>query len=311
MVGVLPPTVTVIIATRDRLDFLRGALASIWAQDYAGDIHVVCVFDGPVPPGHDLEATVPAGQPRRTLQVAANARSTGLSGARNHGLDLVETDLVAVCDDDDRWHRDKLRHQVDQAIRQPEAVCIGGGIRVLSADKVIVRPAPVLTVELRDLLRDRIMELHPSTWLLRTASVRAIGGWDEHIPGGYAEDYDLLLRLAKVGPIVLVDRIVADILWAGQSHYFGRWQMISDALEYLLAKFPEFSEEPRGRARIAGQIAFALSASGRYADARVRIRDSRRDNRWEPRAALARVVAGKPRRAEVIQRKLHAHGRGI
>lgn len=311
MVDVLPP-VTVIIATRDRLELLRGALASIWEQDYSGDIDVVCVFDGPVPPGHDLDTpTPPSGQARRTLRVEPSARSTGLSGARNHGLDLVDTDLVAVCDDDDRWHRDKLRHQVARAMRQPEAVCIGGGIRVLSGDKVVVRPAPVFTVGLSDLLRDRVMELHPSTWLLRTASVRAIGGWDEDIPGGYAEDYDLLLRLARIGPIVLVDRIVADILWAGQSHYFGRWQMIAEALEYLLAKFPEFSQEPRGRARISGQIAFALSASGRYADARVRIRDSRRDNRWEPRAILARIVAGRPHRAEVIQRRLHAHGRGI
>ena len=306
------PPVTVLIATRDRLELLRAAVAAVWAQDYDGDIEVVCVFDGPIPEDHRLVAP-PVGKstPGRTLTVTSNTRRPGLAGARNHGLSLTETAYVALCDDDDVWHHDKLTAQVRLASERPDAQCIGGGLRVISGDRVVERPAPATEVHLADLLRDRIMELHPSTLLLRTETVRTIGGWDEDLPGGYAEDYDLLLRLAQVGPIVLCSQIVADILWAGQSAYFSRWAMIADALEYLLAKYPEFEREPRGRARIQGQIAFALAACGRRDEARTAIRRTRQDHLFEPRAALAQLVGSRPHRAEAIQRRLHARGRGI
>lgn len=306
------PPVTVLIATRDRLVLLAKALDRIFAQDYAGDLHVVCVFDGPIPESHGLAApSQQPGEPLRTLTVTSNAESPGLAGARNHGLGMARSDLVALCDDDDLWHVEKVRRQVALAQERPDAVCIGGGIRVLSGDDVIERPAPTAEVTFADLLQDRIMELHPSTMLLRAGVLRDIGGWDEALPGGYAEDYDLLLRLAKRGPIVLVDHIVTDILWAGQSAYFSRWAMIAAALEHLLDKFPEFEQAPRGRARIRGQIAFALAASGQREEARVQIRRTRQDRLLEPRATLAQLVGGRPARAEVIQRALHARGRGI
>lgn len=306
------PPVTVLVATRDRLELLRRALSSIWAQDYPGEIHVVCVFDGAVPENHALTAPVAgsAAGPRQ-LTVLANPGPIGLPGARNAGLDRARHDLVATCDDDDTWLPDKLSRQVALAVQHPEAVAIGGGIRVHTAGRTVDRPAPKPTVVMSDLLCDRIMELHPSTLLMRADRLRAIGGWDAHIPGGYAEDYDLLLRLTRRGPIRCVDGIVAEILWAGQSHYFSRWQMIADGLRYLLEAVPEFATQPRGRARIHGQIAVALSASGDRRGTRQHVRLSRADHRWEPRALLAQVIAGRPARAEAIQRRLHAHGRGI
>ncbi|QYJ02976.1 glycosyltransferase family 2 protein [Nocardioides panacisoli] len=306
--GTAQPDVTVLISTRDRLALLREALASLWAQDYAGDVHVICVFDGPIPADADLPAPP---RPTWSLRVEDNEEHPGLARARNKGLALVGTGLVALCDDDDRWLPGKLRAQVALLQQRPDAVCAGGGIRVLSGDRTVERPAPADVVNHSDLLRDRIMELHPSTLLMRTGALREVGGWDEHLPGGYAEDYDLLLRLARAGSIVLVEEIVAEIVWAGQSHYFSKWPMIAAALDHLLAKHPEFATSPRGRARIEGQIAFALSASGRHAEAKSRLRRVRRDNPWEPRAVLARLVGGSPARAEFVQRRLHAYGRGI
>ena len=306
------PAVSVLIATRDRVALLQSALDAIHAQDYAGDIVVWCTFDADLPADLDLHfPEADDGQPRRQLHVQRNTGTPGLAGARNFGLACVETEFVALCDDDDTWHPHKLTEQVALAMATPDAACIGGGLRVLSGDDIHVRPAPASEIRFGDLLESRVMELHPSTLLLRTDVVRRIGGWDESLPGGYAEDYDLLLRLARTAPIAMADTVVADILWAGQSYYFSKWHMIAQSLTRMLDKFPEFASRPRGRARVRGQVAFALAASGERRQASRWIRKTLADNPREPRAALAALVALRMASPDFIQNGLHARGRGI
>jgi GT2 family glycosyltransferase len=147
--------------------------------------------------------------------------------------------------------------------------------------------------------------------LYRLEALEKVGSWDETLPGGYAEDYDLLLRLAKHGKLRLVDEVMADIHWDGGSFFFNRWQMIADSLTLLLRRYPEFASSPRGRARIEGQIAFAHAATGSRAEARAWMRRAWRDNRREPRALLAGLVLARLITANGVQRLLHSQGRGI
>ncbi|WP_164519655.1 glycosyltransferase family 2 protein [Nocardioides ferulae] len=301
--------VSVLIATRDRLPTLRRALAAVWAQTYPGPMQVVVVFDGPRPDRLDLPA--PLRPDRQRLEIRTNQRAPGVAGARNTGLATVRHRHVATCDDDDVWLPHRLEAQLAVLAAEQHTVAVGGSVRVQRHGRSIVRRAPLSEVRLADLLEDRIMELHPSAMLYRTSALEAIGGWDETIPGGYAEDYDLLLKLAQRGPIRLVDEVTADIHWDGGSYFFSRWRMVADALTLLLDRYPEFAGAPRGRARIEGQIAFALAAAGDRAGSRVWLERGLQDNPREPRLALTRLVLAGLVRAELVQRVLHARGRGI
>lgn len=303
------PAVSVVLATRDRLPLLRRALEAIWTQDYAGDLQVIVAFDGDVPA--DAALPQPRIPTRQTLEVVLNHRAPGVAGARNSALARASADLVATCDDDDVWQPGRLQVQVADLAAHPDAVAVGGSVRIVRGEEHVVRRAPRREVRLADLLEDRVMELHPSAMLYRRDVLDRVGGWDETIPGGYAEDYDLLLRLARHGSLRLVEEVVADIHWNGGSYFFSRWETIAAALKVVLERYPEFASSPRGRARIHGQIAFANAALGRRRESTRWLRRGWADRRREPRLALTVLVLSGAVSAGRLQGMLHARGRGI
>lgn len=303
------PGISVLIATKDRWPLLRRAVEAVWAQDYPGAIELIVVVDGELPAAPDVP--LPRHPDRQQLRVLTNTSSAGVAGARNTGTAQASHEYVAFCDDDDVWRPHRLSAQRELLRDHPETVLVGGGICIDNGSDRADRLWPRQDVTLADLLASRVMELHPSTFLMRTQALRDVGGIDEEIPGAYAEDYDLLIRLARRGPIRMVDDVIVDVYWQGQSFFFSRWATISDALQYLIDKHPEFAAHPRGLARIEGQIAFAEAAQRRRTESwRWSARALRRTLR-EPRVPLALAVSSGIVRPERVQSFLHARGRGI
>jgi hypothetical protein len=174
----------------------------------------------------------------------------------------------------------------------------------------MAREAPS-SVDLGQLVRKRYPELGAPTFVVRRAALADIGLVDETLPGSYGEDYDLLLRAARLGPIVAVEQPLVDVFWHQQSFFSSRWQTIADALTYLLDKHPELAADAQGTARIEGQIAFAQAAmKNRSAACRASLRALRRNPR-ERRAYLALAVASGVVSAASIVRLANRHGHGI
>lgn len=299
------PSVSVVVATRDRPELLRRALESICAQEYEGAIECVVVFDQSDPVLPPIDA---AG---RTVRAIVNRRSPGLAGARNTGALAARGDLVAFCDDDDEWRPEKLDLQTALMTRSG-ATTVSSGIFVRFGDRETERIPRAEAVTFEDLLRSRRTEIHPSTILVdRKALLETIGLVDEGIPGSYAEDYEWLLRAARAGTIAAVTRPLARVYWHQSSFFTGRWETIISALTYLLDKYPEFEREPAGLSRIYGQLAFASAASGKRPEAWTWARRSLRLNRWQPRAYLALLMSFRVLTPGTVLRLAHTFGRGI
>jgi glycosyltransferase involved in cell wall biosynthesis len=301
------PTVSVVVPTRDRPELLREAVAAIRAQDYPGVVEVVVVYDQSTP-----DTTLASAEPLRPVRVLANDRSAGLSGARNCGILASTGELVAFCDDDDRWLPGKLAAQVAELAAHPQAEFVSCGIQVsydgTTTDRVLDRD----TVPLAALLRDRMTELHPSTFLIRRAAlIDGFGLVDEEIPGSYAEDYEFLLRAARSAPLRNLRTPYVLVRWHKRSYFAQRWDTISTALQWLLERYPEFATQPAGEARVAGQIAFAQAAAGHRRGALRWARHTLARNPKEPRAYLALAVASRAVRPDTVLRTLHRRGRGI
>src|SRR5919109_2579610 len=81
--GETPPTVSVVVATRERPDLLRRAVRSILEQDYTGVVECIVVADGGDPP--DPAELAGGDATTRRLVVTTNGRTPGLAGARNAG----------------------------------------------------------------------------------------------------------------------------------------------------------------------------------------------------------------------------------
>jgi len=301
------PSVSVVVPTRDRPELLRRAVAAILGQTYPGPLQCLVVFDQSDPclvwddPG-----------PQRQLVLVRNERAPGLAGARNSGALHADGELLAFCDDDDEWLPDKLVRQVGLLQARPDAAVVTSGIFIRYGHRTIARVSPTPTVTHRQLLRSRMLELHPSGLVVRRRLLLdRIGLVDEHIPGSYAEDYEWLLRAAKAGPVLALQEPLVTVDWHQASFFADRWRMIIAALTYLVDKHGELEQEPSGLARIYGQIAFAHAALGERRAARQWARRTLSLNRRERRAYLALAVSLGLVPAGTVVRLAHAAGKGI
>lgn len=301
------PTVSAVVATRDRPELLAQALAAIRDQDYDGVVETVVVYDQSTP---DREVVPTA--PRRPVRVVTNDRVPGLAGARNTGILAASGALVAFCDDDDVWLSGKLHAQVALLQRHPGTDVVMGGCVITYDGHRRERVFPELWLRLEDLLRSRVQDAHPSTILARRDAVLdRIGLVDEQVPGSYGEDHDWMIRAARCGDIAMVPSPLAEIRWHRQSFFSERWRTIADALEYLVDKHPEFAEQPLGRANLYGRKAFAHAALGERAEARRWAMRSLRCNVLDRRAGVALLVSSGLVTADTALKLAHRVGRGI
>lgn len=300
----VPPQVDVVIATHDRPELVRTAVEAVMAQDYPGMIRCLVVHDRCEP-----DTSLARRGPRRSVEVLVNTRASGLAGARNTGILAGTGDLVAFCDDDDVWFEDKTTRQV-AALLDSDALASVTGIVVDYQDHRTTRIPRPAQMTVRELARHRVMAAHPSTVMVRRSALEGqIGLVDEELPGSYGEDYDWILRAAAAGDIAVVEMGLVLVRW-GSSQFARQWSVIAAALDHLLAKHAAFAEDPRALARIHGQRAFALAASG-DAGALSAAARAVRTWPWERRSYLAGAVALHLLSADRVLALANRHGRGI
>lgn len=301
------PTVAVVVCTRDRRELLHRALRAIVAQDYPGEIELIVVFDQS--DRFDLDLPTLANRPVRTLD---NQRQPGLAGARNTGIEAAKTDLVAFCDDDDEWHPGKISAQVNALKERPDCCFVATGMVVHYEGRQLPRPVPYEEVTLLELLPARIAEIHPSSFLFeRTALLYRIGLVNEELPGAYGEDYDLMLRAARVAPLLCVREPLVDVYWHQSSFFASKWETIVDAHSYLLEAHPEYRKQPRFGAWHEGKIAFAYAALGKRQDARRWALRALRHQLTQKQALVALAASFRLINPTWVQKLAQRTGRGV
>ena len=253
----------------------------------------------------------------RALKIVSNTRSGGLAGGRNSGIIASSGEMIGFCDDDDYWMPSKLTQQVALWRENPEATAISSGITVRSGGQDIVRLAPERAT-FADFLRSRITEIHPSAMLYSREDLLGVDGKpariglvDEELPAAYGEDYDLLLRATRHGDVLSVPEPLILVLWDRPSFFSGKWQSMVDGLSYILRKFPEFEQDPKGLARIAGQIAYAQASLGNNKEARAYARAALRRDPKQLRAWAAYVVSTGVIKPATLLDLVQKTGRGL
>jgi hypothetical protein len=303
------PKVSVVIPTHGRPQLVPLTVQSVLEQRYPGEIEVLVVFDREDP--RDLGLEVPTG---RTLRLLANDRTPGPAGAYNVGALAATGEYFALCDDDDEWLPDKLRLQVEAMRSHPQAVFGACGIYLGDASERTRNPTripakPLLSVD--DLLNTARNALHSSTFIARLDAVRTgFGLVDENIPDSYGEDYDWLIRAARVAPVVVVQQPLVRVRW--QFSYYGdRWRSMIESLGYQLEHRPEFVQRPSNLARVYGRMAFAYAALGETRQAKSLARRSIKTDWRQQRGYLTYLVAWHLVKPETVVKALHRFGRGM
>ena len=121
------PVVTVIVPGYDVAEFAPEALDSLRAQTLE-DWTAVLVDDGSTDGTGAIFDAAAADDPR--VRVVHHRSQSGLSAARNTGLDLVETPFVAFLDADDRYTPRALELLVGAVTESGSDVAVGAYVRL-------------------------------------------------------------------------------------------------------------------------------------------------------------------------------------
>ena len=194
------PRLTVLLPVRNGAATLPAALASLAAQTF-DDLRVVVLDDG----SSDDSAQVARSYAERLPGLEVRSLPPrGIARTLADALERVDTPLVARMDADDVAHPRRLEAQVRLLDAEPDVVLCGTHVRIVARDG---EPGAGMQRYARwidgirtpdDVRRERFVEcpiVHP-TFCFRRDPVVAHGGYRA---GEFAEDHDLVLRLAEAG----------------------------------------------------------------------------------------------------------------
>ncbi len=195
------PRVSVLLPVRDAARTLDACLDSLAAQTL-GDHEIVAVDDGSRDgSGESLLARARADRRLRVLRTPPR----GLVAALRLALEEARAPLVARMDADDVARGERLARQAERLERDASVGVLGCRVALVSPPGAPAGEGMRAYVEWQNTLldhdaiaRDRFVEsplVHPSV-AMRTAALRALGGWRE-LDG--PEDYDLWLRAFDAG----------------------------------------------------------------------------------------------------------------
>lgn len=243
----MTPRVSVVIPTHNRASYLIKAINSVFAQTYT-DYEIVVVDDGSADNTKGaLSELIDAKKIRYVHQEAS-----GVSVARNHGVELARGELIAFLDSDDLFLPTKLDKQVALFSRQPELGFVhcsfakfddaGHALGVRDTSKFQGWVYPQMLLEWSTLMAMPCM-------LMRKEAFVNAGGFDESMH--WAEDLDLWRRIARLYPIGAVPEVLVWVRVHPASATFEK-RGGAQGFEYYLKKAfredPGLSDDLKGKA---------------------------------------------------------------
>ncbi len=195
----MTPAVSILMPVRNEEPYLPAALHSISAQTCT-DWELVVVDDGSSDATPDILALAAAQDSR--IRVIRRTGG-GLVAALNDGLASCRAPLLARMDGDDISHPRRLERQVAYLVSHPDVGLVATGFchfprSSLKQGMLGYEEWQNGLLDHEAIMRDLFVEspfVHPSVMIRRHLLVN-IGGYRDC---GWAEDYDLWLRLAQTG----------------------------------------------------------------------------------------------------------------
>ena len=193
------PSVSVVIPTYNRWPLICRAVDSVLSQTVKPD-EIIVVDDGSEDNTHS-HLLQRYGKKINLLQQT----NSGVSAARNAGIDKATGDWIALLDSDDEWLSKKLQTQLQTLRDNPACVLchtneiwIRNGVRVNQMNKHQKSGGDIFSQCLP------LCAISPSSVLLQKKLFASVGMFDEALPA--CEDYDLWLRICAQYPVHYLDQ---------------------------------------------------------------------------------------------------------
>ena len=186
--------ISILLPVYNDENYITDAISSVLNNSYR-DFELVIINDG----SNDktLEKIHEFNDSRIKLFSKSN---TGLIDSLNYGIDKCQYDIIMRMDGDDVIHPDKIKIQLKEFINSDLILLGTSGVVINNSNKIVSKlklpkdHEAIITAQLK-LLPSII---HPSIMVYKEALIK-VGKYDPQIE--VAEDYDLFLRLSKIGKI--------------------------------------------------------------------------------------------------------------
>lgn len=190
--------ISVIIPTYNRKNTLPRAVESVLNQTYK-PVEIIVVDDG------STDGTKEWFSEMYPLVHYIYQVNSGVSSARNTGINSARGDWIALLDSDDEWLPDKLELQVKLLQNNAELrfchtneIWIRNGVRINQMKKHQKYGGNIFKKCLD------ICRISPSSSLFHTSVIKDVGLFDESLD--VCEDYDLWLRITAKYPVLFLDQ---------------------------------------------------------------------------------------------------------
>ncbi len=187
-------TISVIIPSYNRAHLLNRALDSVLAQSRTAD-EIILIDDG------STDETAKLMQANYPQVRYLHQKNSGVSAARNRGIQAAKGEWIALLDSDDEWLPDKLAIQMQSLKQAPEhklihsdEIWIRNGVRVNQMKKHAKKGGWIYPNCLP------LCAISPSASLIHRSLFDELGLFDETLPA--CEDYDLWLRITTRYPVL-------------------------------------------------------------------------------------------------------------
>ena len=192
------PLVSVILPTYNRAWALKTAIDSVLFQNYS-NIELIVIDDG----SRDNTEELLKGY-KNQIRVLTQ-ENTGVSAARNRGIEKSRGEFIALLDSDDSWDKRKISCQMDFFMANPEAL-------ICQTQEVWIRNHKRVNPKIKHkkpsgMIFDQSLNLclvSPSAVMMKREIFELKGYFNEKFL--VCEDYDLWLRISSTIPVFLIDK---------------------------------------------------------------------------------------------------------
>ena len=221
------PAVSILVPARNEARVIRGTLEKLLALDYPGDrLEIIVVDDGST----DGTGAIVSDFGTRDSRIRCLPTPPGLSGrgkaaALNSAFGLVNHDLIAIYDADNRPEPDSLRTLVAALISDPCLAATAGKFRTINRHRTLLtRFINIESLAFQWIVQAgrwrllRVSTLPGTNFVIRRQILEQVGGWDEQ---ALTEDAELSIRIYETGHrIRFVPRAVT---WEQEPEHLGVW----------------------------------------------------------------------------------------
>lgn len=193
------PCVSVLMTVYNGADFLCESIDSIVAQTFTR-WELIVVDDGST----DTSPSILANYSDPRVRVFQLSKNIGRTPALRHAFDQARGEYIAVLDQDDVSHPERLERQVAFLDNHPDVVLVGSWAQYIDeAGTIFARFEPPTDGEdLHDYLGWGNPIVHSSAMYRKKAALIA-GGYS--VQFSFAQDYALILALAQNGRLAIIN----------------------------------------------------------------------------------------------------------